>query len=124
MKIQTDALLKSCSVDGTPIEVSDTQPIELEFSAVDTGGGFHDAILDFSFVISLNQLDALSSGEISDPCEIRATMQNPDEKDRTVSFSCISEPAETDSGGLEINGRLKDDQVSREITGFMLHLLR
>lgn len=122
MKIQTNALLKSCSIEGIEMDVPDSKTIELEFSAIDTGGGFRDAILDFSFQVpSSNALDVAEPG---DECEIAATIQNPDDSGRMATFSYNTVLSLNDKDELEINGRLKDDHLSRELVGFMLHLLR
>ena len=121
MKIQTYSLLKSLTIDGVEIELPESQTIELEFSAIDTGGGFRDAILDFS--INIPQHNGLDLQEFGNNCEIVATMQNPDEREREVTFSYQAEPVLNDED-LELNGRLQDDQLSRKVIGFMLHLLR
>ncbi|MDZ7690753.1 MAG: hypothetical protein U5K69_06400 [Balneolaceae bacterium] len=122
MKIQTNALLKSCSVDGNPVDLPDFHPIELEFSAVDTGGGFRDMILDFSFQVPNS--NGVVVGEPVDKCEIVVTMQNPNDTGREVTFCYQGKLSSNDDDELEINGRLKDDMLSRELVGFMLHLLK
>jgi len=118
MKIKTQAHLARCTIDGTPISLPEKQPIDLEFSTIDTGGGFKDPILDFLFTLDLEK--AL---EDSADYDIEVTLQNPN-TDRQVSF-LYSGPLQKGEGKqVEVNGRLKDAGISREVIGFMLQLLR
>ncbi|MDX1636911.1 MAG: hypothetical protein R3281_03000 [Balneolaceae bacterium] len=78
MKIQARAEITSYSLDGKDVnmEGNRTRTIELEFSAVDTGGAFRDIILDFSFRITGRELE--NDREFGQPCKLSVTMRNPD----------------------------------------------
>ncbi|TYP92036.1 hypothetical protein LX73_2282 [Fodinibius salinus] len=115
MKIQTFAYISALSVDGQELPIADQQTIELEFSAIDTGGGFKDPILDFS--IPLDDMELHSSN----PQQISLELRNPKDKDHSVSFSCQGDIAVSDQ---QMNARLKEEQLSRELIGFVLKLLR
>ncbi|MFH5883654.1 hypothetical protein ACG2F4_05035 [Halalkalibaculum sp. DA3122] len=122
MKIQTTAQLKALSLNGRSLELPASQTIELEFSAIDTGGGFRDAILDFT--IRIPNQNGVDFQKPANQCDIVATMQTPDERKREATFSSPAEPVLNDESRLEVNGRLKDEMLSRELAGFMMHLLR
>lgn len=119
MKIQTTAQIEALTIDGTPQKLSSEQTIDLEFSAIDTGGGFKDPILDFSFLISKHDVGDVDQGQRSD-----ITVTISDSNENRSSFSCGSELQTTEDDLLEINGRLKEEQLSRELIGFVFKLLR
>lgn len=118
MKIQTTAIITKFSVDGESISLKDDKTIDLEFSAIDTGGGFKDPILDFSFSVE----DANFPGsEEKKNKTIMMTLLDPQNPDNKVTFSCEINDARPDK---QINARLKEDELSRELIGFVLQLLR
>lgn len=117
MKIQTKADIKKISIDGDLVSIKD-ETIDLEFSAIDTGGAFRDPILDFSFQI--NEEDVPGAVE-SKEREISVTLLDPQHEGNEVTFS-HQEVFDISSGW--INGRLKGDQLDRELIGFVLQLLR
>lgn len=121
MKIQTTAHITAIFVDGQPLELVSTRDIELEFSAIDTGGAFRDPILDFSFCIPQQKRGADS---LEDVHEFELMLADPDDEGRAVQFSYEGTLAATESEDLEANGRLKEEQLSREVIGFVLQLLR
>lgn len=120
MKIQTTAHIESFSVDGQFWELNHSKTIDLEFSAIDTGGGYKDPILDFS--CSVQKTDTANFDEEEYPITI--TLSDPDKEDNEVTFSYQGLLRAKDDNLLEVNGRLKDDQLSRQLIGFVLQLLR
>lgn len=118
MKIKTQAHLARCTIDGTSVSLPEQKPIDLEFSTIDTGGGFKDPILDFSFRLDLEKTLAGSADH-----DIEITLRNP-KNDRQVSFLYSGSLQKGEDKQVEVNGRLKDDGISREVVGFMLQLLR
>lgn len=116
MKIQTIATIERISIDGESTNRID-KSIDLEFSAIDTGGGFKDPILDFSFTIEDSDLLEL----IEEYQEMRIMLVDPQEEENEASFSYRLEGS---ISGKQINGRLKEDQLSRTLIGFVLQLLR
>lgn len=122
MKIQTTAGIETFTINDTPQDLSAGQTIDLEFSAIDTGGGFKDPILDFTFTISKNTID-YNTDDGQKP-ELSLTLSDPDQEGNEVTFSYESRLQVAEEGQFEINGRLKDDQLSREIIDFVFKLLR
>ncbi|MDZ7680752.1 MAG: hypothetical protein U5J63_03315 [Fodinibius sp.] len=120
MKIQTTASITSLSVDDAFVEPDSLRDIELEFSAIDTGGAFRDPILDFSFRIpKQNKLQQ----EADDGCHFNIGLGDPN-TGKEIAFGYEGPLREGEHGDWEINGRLKDEQLSRELIGFVLQLLR
>ena len=121
MKIQTTALVTSLTVDGTPSGLDGKQEIDLEFSAIDTGGGFKDPILDFS--LPLHEAEG-QNGTESERHRFELRLRNPNQEDSTASFVYEGRPRYSESGQRMLNGRLKDEQLDRELIGFVLKLIR
>jgi hypothetical protein len=115
MKIQTSAEVTSLKCGEQVVDLGQNQKIDLEFSAIDSGGGFKDPILDFSFTI-----DEVSFGNKKKKSAMGLTLRNP-QADDEISFSC---KADIDYQAKQINGRLKEEELSRELIGFVLQLLR
>lgn len=115
MKIQTSAEITSLKCNGQDIDLNESHSINLEFSAIDTGGGFKDPMLDFS--ISLDQIgeDIQNEGQIS------FILADPNDSGKEIAFSFEGDTTFADD---QINGRIKEDQLSRELIGFVLNLLR
>jgi len=119
MKIQSTALIHSLSIDGQSVELDNQQKIDVEFSAIDSGGGFKDPILDFSFSISRSMLPDV---ERDKKLPIQLTLQDPHNKESTAQFE--HKVLLQGQQSVEINGRLKEDHLSRALIGFVLQLLR
>ncbi len=115
MKIQTSAEITSLTWDGQDIDLNESHNIDLEFSAIDTGGGFKDPMLDFSI-----PLEQPIEWDGSQP-NLRITLKAPNSKDKEVSFSFHGEVTVSNQ---QVNGRIKEDQLSRDVIGFVLNLLR
>lgn len=121
MKIQTSARIKTLAINGSPQKIPADQTIDLEFSAIDTGGGFKDPILDFSFTISKDTVDSIGDEQKSD---ITLTLSDPDKAGNQVSLLYEGRLQTPEKDKFEINGRLKEEQLSREVIGFVFKLLR
>lgn len=121
MKIQTTAQITALAIDDKSYDLADDQTIELEFSAIDTGGGFKDPILDFSFLVQNTDVGEWDDEQTR---KITLTLRNPDKEDSEVMFSYEGTLKKRDRNTLEANGRLKEDQLPREVIGFVLQLLR
>jgi hypothetical protein len=120
MKIQTNAQIDSLTIDGVSWELKQAQKIEFEFSAIDTGGGFKDPILDFSFIV-----EKLNTADLDeDKHDISLILSDPDKEDNEAHFSYQGVLKVKDDNLIEVNGRLKGNQLSRELIGFVLKRLR
>lgn len=120
MKIQTTALIDELTVDGRTFSLPDEKSIDLEFSAIDTGGGFKDPILDFSFRLQSSRISDWPEAQAQ---EIILSLQDPGREGNKAELSY--EGGVLDKGeALEVNGRLKEEQLSRQLIGFVLKLLR
>ncbi len=120
MKIQTTAHIEQLSIDGKPHPVDDKHPIALEFSTIDTGGGFKDPILDFSFSIENSDADNFDNAKHT----VSLALSDPGNEDNNVTFEYEGTFQVKEKGMLEANGRLKEDKLSRELIGFVLKRLR
>ncbi|WP_138431548.1 hypothetical protein [Fodinibius saliphilus] len=116
MKIQTAAIIDQLLIDDKRVDLAEEHFIELEFSAIDTGGGFKDPILDFS--IKVPDKMPIDVGQL-----VVVGLRNPQQEERKVAFE-YKMPEEQRGSNIAINGRLKGDQLSREVIGFVLQLLR
>ncbi|WP_445665113.1 hypothetical protein [Fodinibius sp. AD559] len=115
MKIQTSAEVTSLKWDEKVIDVNEHHSVDLEFSAIDTGGGFKDPMLDFSIPLRKSIEWSESQPNLS------LTLVDPNNENKKVSFSFNGEVTVSNQ---QINGRIKEDQLTREIIGFVLNLLR
>ncbi len=123
MKIQTSAQIETLSISGSPKKIPEGQTIDLEFSAIDTGGGFKDPILDFSFNIPKDAVADLDTGD-GQKSGITLALSDPNQEGNQVSFSYESRLQIVEEDQFEINGRLKESQLSREVIDFVFKLLR
>lgn len=121
MKIQSTAIIHSLSIGGSSISLPKQQKIEIEFSAIDTGGGFKDPILDFSFELDTK---LLPKEDIKDQTPMVVTLCDPRDEKNTAQFEYEPDLVENIGDDVEINGRLKEDQLQRELIGFVLRHLR
>ncbi|MGD8748056.1 MAG: hypothetical protein PVI44_06280 [Balneolaceae bacterium] len=120
MKIQTTALLEQVVINEKVLELPDSVNIDLEFSAIDTGGGFHDPILDFTFTLN-NSWHALTA--VDQKSIIELVLRDPRKDENKAGFSCKCEIAigETQT---EVNGRLYEEEISRALIGFVMKRFR
>lgn len=120
MKLRTTAQLIHCTIDGGQLNFENPSTIELEFSAIDSGGGFKDPILDFSFEIS--PVDILKIPEEKKHI-ITPNLSDP-RRDNEITFSYEGVLNISENGNLIVNGRLKEDQLSDKLVGFVLKRLQ
>ncbi len=121
MKVQTSALIDQIIIGENSCNLSDHQTIELEFSAIDTGGGFKDPILDFSFSIDKSVIVDFDN---EDSREITLSLSDPQKSDNEITFAFTGKLKQVDEQYLQANGRLKGDQLSRELIGFVMKRIR
>lgn len=121
MKIQMSAKIKTLAINGSPQNIPADQTIDLEFSAIDTGGGFKDPILDFSFTIPIDVVGSVDDEQKSD---ITLMLSDPDKEGNQVSFSYEGQLQTSEGENFEINGRLKEEQLSGGVIDFVFRLLR
>lgn len=117
MKIQTSAIIVQLLIDGNVCKLSDHKTIELEFSAIDTGGGFKDPMLDFSFSIKRSNAVGVDVGKDH---EIKMTVIDPQKDDNEITFSFTGNLNKVNERKLQANGRLKEDQLSKDLVGFVM----
>lgn len=120
MKQRTTALIDSISVNGEPLDLSGRTEIEIEFSAIDTGGGFHDPILDFSYL--LENVDIEESSQQS--YDISLKVHDPTDEENRVAINYRGKLTRKTDTGYEAMGRLKDDKVSRDMVKFVMRSVR
>ena len=120
VKIQTTAQINAITIEGNSRNFTNSKTIELEFSAIDAGGGFKDPILDFSFTLE----DAVAEFELDQAYQITLTLSNPDKENSEVTFTYEGILKQKNDHIIEVNGRLKEDRLPREVIGFVLQLLR
>jgi hypothetical protein len=121
MKIQTSALIKQLIIDGKSFNLAGQQTIDLEFSAIDTGGGFKDPILDFSFLIDESKIAELNDGKNH---EITLKLSDPQKDYNETSFSFKGTFKPGGEQNVQANGRLKEDQLSKDLISFVIKRLR
>lgn len=114
MKIQTTALLDKLEINGTSVDVQEST-VELEFSAIDTGGGFKDPMLDFSAEISTK------IPTVTEKQKISIGLSDPQNEENNIEFSYEGEVTVSDQ---QINSRLVESQLNKALIGFVLQLLR
>lgn len=115
MKIQTKAILQKFIIDEQEIRLEDKHSINLEFSAIDTGGGFKDPMLDFS--VELSEWESQYHQRSQVVLSIR-DMQN---REQEIEFSY--QGALTIAEG-EVNGRITEEELPKEVIRFVFGLLQ
>ncbi len=106
-----------CVINGKAQEPASSK-VDLEFSAIDTGGGFKDPILDFSFL--LQRLD-ISERDKEKKRKIKLLLSDPHDKENEAELLYEKRISSSDD---RINGRLKEDELNKELVEFVLKLLR
>lgn len=120
MKQRTTALIDSITVDGKSLDLSGRTEIEIEFSAIDTGGGFHDPILDFSYLLEGVELEETPQQAY----DISLQVHDPADKENQVAINYRAKLNPKDDSSFEAMGRLKDDKVNREMVKFVMRSVR
>lgn len=120
MKQQTKAYIKKAELDGKKISLPEEVTVNLELSAIDTGGGFRDPIVDFSFTLP----GSISGIPANKRCTIDLVIGNPRDTDDTINFSYEGMIKSAIGQKLEVMGRLQDNQVDREMLRFIMRCVR
>jgi hypothetical protein len=121
MKQQTTVVITRVKVDGDVWPQENPTDIELEFSAIDTGGGFHDPILDFTYEFSADGVGQYGEEKVH---QITLNLQDPLDKENTLKISYQGKLLRKDNHRLKGMGRLKNDDMSRDITKFVMRSVR
>lgn len=116
MKQQVVVVITKVDIDGEDWPLAKPEDIELEFSAIDSGGGFHDPILDFAYELETDE----SSKNIAEGVhQITLYLQDPSEEENTLEI--VYEGAlKWIDGRVEGMGRLKDEEMDRDIAKFVM----
>lgn len=93
---------------------------DLELSAIDTGGGFRDPIVDLAFSLPRSIGDL----PVNKRCTIDLVIRNPRDTDDAVNFSYEGMIKPADGQQVEVMGRLQDEQVDREMVRFIMRCVR
>lgn len=120
MKQQTKAYIKKAELDGKKISLPGEVTVSLELSAIDTGGGFHDPIVDFAFTLQ----GSFGDLQTDKKCTINLLIGNPGNTDDTIDFSYEGKLKSTNGQQVELMGRLQDEQVDREMVRFIMRCVR
>jgi len=120
MKQRLHAHIEQIEVDGRPLELKEVPKAELEFSAIDTGGGFHDPIFDFAFTIAPADRQWSPDKERT----IRLRLCDPSDSENKLEILYDGQLQKIAGGKVEGTGRLKDEAVSRKMIGFVMRCLR
>lgn len=118
MKIRKSAIIESLSVNGEPISVPENMNIDLEFSALDTGGRFEDPMLDFSLTLENRSLNIPSNDAEQAECEI--TISDPLNREKSCTIKNQCQIAGNDQ--IEINGRITEENLENDVIGFVINL--
>lgn len=120
MKQQTTVIIEKVTIDGEIVEPLEQTDITLEFSAIDTGGGFHDPILDFTYKIPVKK------GETTEQAvnHIVLVIRDPSDRRNTVTLVYEGKLKQEDGKYLRGMGRLQNGRMSRDIVKFVMRCLR
>ncbi|WP_372637748.1 hypothetical protein [Fodinibius sp.] len=120
MKQQTTAVIEKVTSDDTTLELLEQADITLEFSAIDTGGGFRDPILDFAYKL------VVVDGIIPDEPISRMVLdiREPDDGEHRMSIAYDGALKQIDGKTLAGMGRLQNGQVTPDMVKFILRCLR
>lgn len=120
MKQRIHADIIRIEIGGTTLKIADQPTIELEFSAIDAGGGFHDPILDFVYTIELAESQNISQKKQS----ILLQLADPGHKKNQTEIIYEGNLNKVNKDQVEGMGRLKDEAVSRGMVEFVMRSLR
>lgn len=120
MKQQTTAIIEKATIDGEIVEPAEQTDITLEFSAIDTGGGFHDPILDFTYKMPVKKRKIVEQTVY----HIVLVIREPSDRKNTVTLAYEGKLKQEDGKYLKGMGRLQNEQMSRDIVKFVMRCLR
>lgn len=121
MKQQTTAVIESVLVDGESLPLARQALIELELSAIDTGGGFHDPILDFVYELKVADEQLLRPAKEQ---RLRLIVQDPSDAGHALTISYRDELKRLGEHHWQGMGRLSGDQSGREVVTFVMQCVR
>src|SRR5699024_223105 len=121
MKQRIRVPIEQIEIDGKPLELKRQQPLaELELSAIDTGGSFHDPILDFRYTIEpANRQQLPKSDQV-----VILQLCDPYDEENTIEIQYDGRLHEQGKNRIEGMGRLKGETMSRNIMCFVMRCVR
>lgn len=120
MKQQTTAIIEKVTIDGEIVEPAEQTDITLEFSAIDTGGGFHDPILDFTYKMPVKKRKSVEQAVH----HIVLVIRDPPDRKNTVTLVYEGTLKQEDGRYLRGMGRLQNGRMNRDIVKFIMRCLR
>lgn len=120
MKQQITAIIEKVTIDETTLELVEPADITLEFSAVDTGGGYRDPILDFAYEL------VVVNGTMTEETNhhIVLDIREPDDSENRLSIAYDGKLKQIAGETLAGMGRLQDGAVTRGMVKFIMRCLR
>lgn len=120
MKQQITAVIENMKIDNKVVELPEQADVVLEFSAVDTGGGFRDPILDFTYQLPVLNNETLNESMHS----ITLLISDPSDFENTLLISYNGKLEQVDGDCMEAMGRLQGKEAGGEILEFVMRCLR
>lgn len=120
MKQQITAVIEKVAIGETTLGLGEQAEIRLEFSAIDTGGGFRDPILDFAY--ELEVVNGMMTEEAIRP--IVLVIREPGDSENRLSFAYEGKLKQVADETLAGMGRLQDGDVTRDMVKFIIRCLR
>ncbi len=120
MKQQIAAIIEKVTIDETTLVFVEQADITLEFSAIDTGGGFRDPIVDFAYELVL--LNGAMAEETI--CHIMLDIREPGDSENRLSIAYDGKLKQIDGETFAGMGRLQDGDVTRDMVKFIMRCLR
>lgn len=120
MKQRITAIIERITIDEDVLFLTDQPSVELEFSAIDTGGGFHDPILDFEFKLAVEKREVREQTNHN----IILMIRDPADRENTLSLAYQGKLKQVDGRFFRGMGRLQDEHVSRDTVKFIMRCLR
>ncbi len=121
MKQQVVVVIRKVVINGEDWPLAKPEDIELEFSAIDSGGGFRDPILDFAYELEADE----SSKQLAEGAhQITLYLQDPSDEGNTLEIGYEGSLNWIADNRVEGMGRLKDENMSRDIMKFVMRSVR
>jgi hypothetical protein len=120
MKLHTTVNLQKISVDGEEIQIGDRRTVDIEFSAIDTGGGFHNPIMDIAYTVDI-------SGDLffeeDEEYAIKLLLSDPDDESNTLEIRYKGK-IEGNKNRISGMGRLQEEEVGDKAMAFVMKRFR
>lgn len=120
MKLRSSCQLIGCTIEEYKLQFDAPSTIELELSAIDTGGGYKDPIIDFSCTVKCSRASEPAGSQNS---SLTLELRNPQEGTE-ITFSGEGVVNLAGQNMLEINGRLHENEITDTLIGFVLKSVR